>query len=585
MKEKINKTSLNSELEDLKPNGDVKGEIGKLKMSFGDIENKFIEAQSIANFGFWELDPETWDPTWTEGLFKIVGYDIEHGPVKYYDQKKLIHPDDWDFFQDTLIYVFKTGNDAEIDFRLIRSDGKERILHVIGKPLKDNDNKIISVRGTAQDVTEIKEMEARLRESESFYRTLFENTGTASIIVDEDSTILMVNTQFETLSGYSKEVVEGKKRWKEMVLEEDLEKLEKYHSMRRNDIGTPPNSYEARLIDKEGNIKIIRIDVAMIPGTKRTIASLNDLTDLKLAEKKLKTALERFYTILSNLSISILLVTEEMLVEFVNPAFCDYFDLNESPEELTGITVAEMIEKVKPAYKSPDEAIDRINEIVNRWQPVTGEEVHFNHGITCLRDFIPIFVGNKPYGRLWVHVDITERKKMEKKLADSERQYKYIVEKSAAGIFILDKNGIIQYLNGEMSDLLQFSKNEMLEKHIKNFITEQAEFYKPENLSRNKVIRYDGFEFLNKSNNKVWTILTVTTIYNEKMDYAGLMGIVTDIGLQKGLEKAFLEREEILTDIIYDLMALLNDIVRKEERSEHNQKDIFKTFEKIFHNS
>ena len=50
-----------------------------------------------------------------------------------------------------------------------------------------------------------------------------------------------------------------------------------------------------------------------------------------------------------------------------------------------------------------------------------------------------------------------------------------------------------------MSDLLQFSKNEMLEKHIKNFITEQAEFYKPENMSRNKVIRYDGFEFLNKS--------------------------------------------------------------------------------------
>ena len=107
MKEKINKTSLNSELEDLKPNSDVNGEIGKLKMSFGDIENKFIEAQSIANFGFWELDPETWDPTWTEGLFKIVGYDIENGPVKYYDQKKLIHPDDWDKIITMLTGILK----------------------------------------------------------------------------------------------------------------------------------------------------------------------------------------------------------------------------------------------------------------------------------------------------------------------------------------------------------------------------------------------------------------------------------------------------------------------------------------------
>lgn len=582
---KTNKTSLNSELKDFQLKSDGKGEIKKLAMSLEDIEKKFIEAQSIAHFGFWELDPETWDPTWTDGLFKIVGYDIEHGSVEYYDQKKIIHPEDWNLFHNTVTYVFKTGNDAEIDFRIIRPDGKERIFHVIGKPLKDNNNKIISVRGTAQDVTEIKEMEARLRESESFYRTLFENTGTASIIVDEDNTILMVNTQFENLSGYSKELVEGKKSWKEMVLEEDLAKLERYHSMRRNDIGKPPSSYEACLIDKKGNIKITRIDVAMIPGTKRTIASLNDLTDLKLAEKKLQTTLKRFYTILSNLSASILLVTEEMLVEFANPAFCDYFDLNEAPKELTGLTAAELIEKVKPVYKSSDEAINRINKIINRWQPVTGEEIHLNRGRTCLRDFIPIFVANKPYGRLWVHVDITERKKMEKKLADSERQYKYIVEKSAAGIFILDKNGIIQYLNEQMSDLLEFSKNEIMEKHIKNFITEQAEFYKPENLSRNKVIRYDGFEFLNKTNNKVWTILTVTPIYNERIDYTGLIGIVTDIGLQKGLEQGFLEREEILTDIVYDLMALLNDIVLKEERSEHNQKDIFKTFEKIFENS
>ncbi|BDZ69561.1 PAS domain-containing protein [Methanobacterium petrolearium] len=582
---KTNKKSLDSELKDCQPKNDGKGEIRTLKMSLEDIENKFIEAQSIAHFGFWELDPETWDPTWTEGVFKVLGYDIEQGQVKYYDQKKVVHPEDWNLFHDTVIYVFKTGNDAEIDLRIIRPDGKKRVIHIIGKPLKDNNNKIISVRGTVQDVTEIKEMEARLRESESFYRTLFENTGTASIIVDEDSTILMVNTQFETLSGYSKESVEGKKSWKGMVLKEDLETLEKYHSMRRNAIGTPPSSYEARFIDIEGNIKIIRIDVAMIPGTKRTIASVNDLTDLKLAEKRLQTTLKRFYTILSNLGASILLVTEERLIEFANPAFCDYFDLNESPEELTGFTTAKLIEKIKPVYKYPDEAINRINEIIERWEPVTGEEIHLNREKTCLRDFIPIFVGNKPYGRLWVHVDITERKKMEKKLVDSERQYKYIVEKSAAGIFILDKKGIIQYLNEQMSDLLRFSKNEILEKHIKNFITEQVEFYKPENLSKTKVIRYDGFEFLNKTNNKVWTILTVTPIYNEKMNYTGLIGIVTDIGLQKGLEQGFLERETILTDIIYDLMALLNDIVLKEERPEHNQKDIFKTFEKIFENS
>ena len=88
--------------------------------------------------------------------------------------------------------------------------------HIIAKPKNDENGKVIGIRGTAQDITDLKRMENRLKESEAFYRTLFENTGTATIIVDEDTTILMANTQFENFSGYSKEEVEGKMSWKEI---------------------------------------------------------------------------------------------------------------------------------------------------------------------------------------------------------------------------------------------------------------------------------------------------------------------------------------------------------------------------------
>ena len=71
----------------------------------------------------------------------------------------------------------------------------------------------------------IEKTENALRESEEKYRTTFENTGTAMSIGEEDTTISMVNKMYEKLSGYSKEEIEGKKRWTEFVAKEDLEKM------------------------------------------------------------------------------------------------------------------------------------------------------------------------------------------------------------------------------------------------------------------------------------------------------------------------------------------------------------------------
>jgi PAS domain-containing protein len=173
--------------------------------------------------------------------------------------------------------------------------------------------------------------------------------------------------------------------------------------------------------------------------------------ELKMAEKVLQTTLKRFYNILSSMRASVLLVTEDNKIEFANLAFCDYFSLKESPEDLLGITDSEMIKKIKNVYQYPDEEVSRISEIVSHWQPVIGDEVYMRDGRTCLRDFVPVFVGEKLYGRLWLHLDITERKKVEKEFANSERRYRYIVEKATAGMFILDKNGIIKYLNEHMA--------------------------------------------------------------------------------------------------------------------------------------
>ena len=153
--------------------------------------------------------------------------------------------------------------------------------------LRDAQGGAVGVMGVSRDITEQKRAEEALRESEDRYRTIFESTGTATIISDEDMTILMVNSEFENLSGYSKKEIEGKKSWTKFVVQDDLEILKKYHRLRRIDPNSAPRNHEFRFKDRHGNFRYVFATVAMIPGTKRGVASFMDITNLKRAEEQL----------------------------------------------------------------------------------------------------------------------------------------------------------------------------------------------------------------------------------------------------------------------------------------------------------
>ena len=127
-------------------------------------------------------------------------------------------------------------------------------------------------------------VDEQYRKAESIYRTFFEKSGVAIIIIiEDDMTISFANTQFENLYATRKEDIEGKIKWTDFVHKEDLEFMQHYHILRRLDPDVAPDHYEFRMINKLNQMKYIVNTEAVIPGTKKSIASLIDITDRRIA--------------------------------------------------------------------------------------------------------------------------------------------------------------------------------------------------------------------------------------------------------------------------------------------------------------
>ncbi|MBS3792218.1 diguanylate cyclase [Candidatus Bipolaricaulota bacterium] len=124
------------------------------------------------------------------------------------------------------------------------------------------------------------------------YSAVFENTGTATIIIESDTTISAANKEFENLSGYSKGEIEGEKSWTEFFAEAKLDLMKDYHRRRREEPEEAPNRYETLFVDRYDNVKEVLVSIDMIPETKKSVASISDISEQKETERKLK-AVER----------------------------------------------------------------------------------------------------------------------------------------------------------------------------------------------------------------------------------------------------------------------------------------------------
>ncbi len=133
---------------------------------------------------------------------------------------------------------------------------------------------------TTFDITEHKQAQER-------YRTIFDTAGTGMISFGEDSVITLANEGWTKLTGYSVEETVGQLTWQQLFTEDSLARMTKYHELRGKDPTAAPKAYEAQLVDRAGKVHDGIVNIQVVPGTQQRVASFQDLTELKRAQRQM----------------------------------------------------------------------------------------------------------------------------------------------------------------------------------------------------------------------------------------------------------------------------------------------------------
>ena len=135
----------------------------------------------------------------------------------------MVHPEDREAVKLNARDMLRGKRSSPHEFRITTLQGSVRwVLETVasitfgGRP---------AILGNSMDITEEKRAQERLRESETWYRTLFETTGAATMILEEDTTISLVNREFVHQFGYTREETENRKSWTEFIAPEDLGRM------------------------------------------------------------------------------------------------------------------------------------------------------------------------------------------------------------------------------------------------------------------------------------------------------------------------------------------------------------------------
>jgi len=317
---------------------------------------------------------------------------------------------------------------------------------------------------------ERKRAEEALREKESRYRFLVENSKENTLVIDKRGKITFANKKTLTDFGYSQEELAGKSILRFLTKDSIKSAL---FALAQEFLGRPQPEMEVRAITKSGEIRYLRVAEGSAPVYEKgkltgVMISARDVTEQKLAEEKLGKSEERFRELWDRAPVAYHTLDAGGLITSINQTGAKM--LGYAKEEMVGKPIFEFI---LPEQRA--EAIKRFQKKISG-QPILQEK----NRIYIKKDGSKIYVAvsdvmernqaGDVIGVRTTMADITKDKEAESALRKSEESYKDLVENAGVAVFIDDREGNFKYANEQAARIFGYSIEEMKAQSIRSIV-------------------------------------------------------------------------------------------------------------------
>ncbi len=456
-----------------------------------------------------------------------------------------------DLWNEACLKVFGTGKQETIEFEFSTPDGI-KYYHCRVIPEFTKDNSVETVLVIARDITELKQIESQLRQSEAKFRTIADSNIIGIVYWDIDGNITDANGAFLNTVGYTRDdLLSGRINWQEMTPPEyRSQDEEKIAELAASSKITP---FEKEYIRRDGSRVPILLGAAFFEDSHELgVSFVLDISDRKQAEASLKQQKELLQTIFDNVPVMLSFLGSSGEIELVNR----YWEkvLGWSVEEMKG---CDIFAKCYPQPEYRQYVLDEIQAATESWadfktQVRDGRIIDTSWANIRLSDGRAIGIGQ----------DITDRKKVEAALKELNETLEAQVAQRTAEletffdalpdrIFVVECENMRQpFVNKSVAKIAGFkSRKEMQGKTVfECFPTEIAERFGRENLQVFKTGETLHFqeEFVSSDHTTTYFDTFKIPLRNVDGEIYALIGTSRDITELIETKQALSERTEQL---------------------------------------
>jgi len=405
-----------------------------------------------------------------ERFCNIIGYHKEEVLGK--NLAEVTHPDDVqktnDVLQDILLKKIPFG---KLEKRYIRKDGSIVWGFLNIALICGSDGKPHYFFGQVQDITEAKEKEQKLRESEQKYSTLVEK-GNDGVIIIQDFLIKFANSKLLEWTGYSKEEIQ-EKHFLSFVAPEYMDLIKKNY-VRRFAGEKVDMNYKVEIVKKDGKKMSVEISGSLInyQGKPADMVVFRDITEREKAEEELK----KYKFIVEQSNQQIALADLNGNIVFANESFAKNH----------GYSLKDIIGKNLSLFHSKEELakVENANKILKEKGKYNGEIIHMRKdGSTypTLMDNFVLSIDSKPKYYVGMAIDTTKLKEVEKELKKQKALLDSVIKSIDEALLVIGTKGKVEFYNERFKALWKIPDkiiNQNDDKKLLNYIASQLTDFK-----------------------------------------------------------------------------------------------------------